>query len=92
MLLTTFATALSLQIPDALKVDGTGHTFLQADITTREQKRVLIFATDTLLERADSAEVSIAFADSTFRSCPPQFKQIWIVRANLATCLSFMLF
>lgn len=80
---TTFADAASLQIPDELKVDGTGRIFLQADITTKENKRILIFATDTLLEGADSAEVSIAFADGTFRSCPPQFMQIWIVRVQI---------
>ena len=80
---TNVPDAASIEIPDEFKVDGTNRQFLQADITTTDNKRVLIFGTDSLLDAVNTSEASIGFADGTFRSCPLQFSQIWIVRVKI---------
>ena len=70
-------------VPEEYKQYGRGLNFLQKDITTSEGKRVLIFATDQLLDSINTPSASIAYVDGTFKSASPQFTQIWIIRASV---------
>jgi hypothetical protein len=76
-------TAAEINIPESMKTDGTGRVFLQHDTVTSRGKRLLIFATDTMLDASNCSEVDIVNADGTFKTCPPQFAQTWIVRARI---------
>ena len=45
-----------------------------------ECKRVLIFGTNSILDRVNHPSVSVAFADGTFNISSKEFTQIWVVR------------
>eukprot|EP00116_Pleurobrachia_bachei_P004047 sb/3464309/ len=77
---TSAATAAEITIPEEFTKDGRGLKFLQSDITTSQGKRILIFATDQLLDTIDNPAATICFVDGTFKSASPQFTQIWIIR------------
>ena len=73
-------TAAEFENPHELTVDSNGLLFLQKDFHTIEGKRVLIFGTDSILDRVNHPSVSVAFADETFKISSKEFAQIWIVR------------
>ena len=52
-----------------------GLRLLQADINSPMGKRILIFATDLILDGIDVAAINIILMDGTFKVAPPQFMQ-----------------
>lgn len=75
-------TAQDLQVPLPRSPDGTEGLYLLDDVTTTSGKRVLAItcsATLTILNRLHK----VVYIDGTFKIAPPQFKQLWILRANI---------
>ena len=64
-----------------------GLHLLQADMTSPIGKRILIFATDLILDGMNFATINIILMDGTFKVAPPQFMQIWIIRVRTGSFL-----
>ena len=46
-------------------------------------KRILIFATDLILDGINTATISILLMDGTFKISPSQFAQLWVIRVRI---------
>ena len=79
---TTPTAASDIQFPEEYTKTSSGQLFLQLDTSTPLGKRVLIFSTDLVLDSANTANVDTLYGDGTFKVAPPQFEQLWVVRAR----------
>ena len=59
-----------------------GLRLLQADMNSPMGERILIFATDLILNGISVAAINILLMDGTFKVAPPQFMQLWIIRVQ----------
>ena len=76
------ALAADLEFPEAFMSTLAGLRLLQADMNSPMGKRILIFATDLILEGINVAAINIILMDGTFKVAPPQFMQLWIIRVQ----------